>query len=85
VPIRACTNTTTDQRLHPGAFITDGTGLYEVLELTETSGFAGAVLRRLMVEDCHTLGVMALELSVVRNRYRLVRGAPESADEAQAA
>jgi hypothetical protein len=85
LPLLTRTNSTPDQRLLRGAFLTDGTDLYEVLELIETSAFEGGVLRRLIVEDCHTLRVMAVELSVVQSEYRLVREAPEAANEARAA
>ena len=85
VPIRPRANTTADERLIPGAFITDGERLYEVHELTETTGFGGAVLRRLLVEDCQTLRVETLELAVVQNRCRLVRTAPQYPDAALAA
>jgi hypothetical protein len=74
------TNLTIDQRLVPGAFITDGKRLYEVRELTETKGFGGSVLRRLMVEDCGTLRVKALEWGVVQSDCRLVRRAPKCPD-----
>jgi hypothetical protein len=85
LPLRTRTNSAPDQRLLRGAFITDGTDLYEVLERIETSAFESGVLRRLMVEDCHTLRVMAVELSVVQSEYRLVREASEAVDEARAA
>jgi hypothetical protein len=61
-----------DKRLHAGAYITDGTGLYEVRRVR-----AIGPGMKVTLEDCRTLAPQELDLMNLR-KFRLVRAADRS-------
>jgi hypothetical protein len=64
-----------NDRLRTGAYITDGTELYEVRGLRLT----GANFVKVTVEDCRTFATKVLTTPELRRQFRLVRSAPHGA------
>ncbi|HLY48125.1 MAG TPA: hypothetical protein VKR21_02915 [Solirubrobacteraceae bacterium] len=71
-PVR-CPAWDADPRFRIGAYLTDGTDLFEVMGLSRGRGQIGSVARRVILEDCYTLRKVEFLLDKVRRRFRLVR------------
>jgi hypothetical protein len=65
-----------DPRLQCGAYITDGTELYEVLR-HRPGGFGGGVAGAVLLENCRSLCAVQLHAARIRSACRLVRAAPD--------
>lgn len=65
-----------DPRFQTGAYITDGTDLYEVLGLEVRPSVAGIRVPRIVVEDCRSSDDLELLPDCVRATFDLVRAAP---------
>ena len=65
-----------DPRMRPGAYITDGADLYEVIDLRRGPGALGASTVRIEVENCRNLRHVEFLPDKVRGDFRLVREAP---------
>lgn len=65
-----------DPRLQHGAYITDGTDLYEVVGLQVRPGVAGIRTPRIIVENCRNLRGLEFLPEKIRQTFNLVRYAP---------
>lgn len=68
--------TNADPRLEAGAYVTDGTELYEVIQ-HRPGGSGGGVAGSVLVENCRTLCAVQLLAMRIRSACRLVRSAPD--------
>jgi hypothetical protein len=68
-----------DARFEPGTYITDGTGLFEVVRVCVTREAFGA-LERVHVEDCKTLEASEYTADAIRGEFRVVRSARSRRD-----
>ena len=65
-----------DARLSVGAYITNGSGLYEVVGIDRTTtGYMGGAYR-IEVENCRNLARIQLEPQKIRDDFALVKAAP---------
>jgi hypothetical protein len=69
----SCPAWSADPRFQIGAYLTDGTDLFEVMGLRRGRGQIGSVAMRLILEDCYTLRRVEFLIDKVRRRFRLVR------------
>lgn len=67
-----------DPRLERGAYITDGSNLYEVVGERIFPGIAGIRTRRIMIENCRSLRGSELLSERIKAAFTLVRSAPAS-------
>jgi hypothetical protein len=67
---------TADPRMQQGAYITDGTDLYEVTGLQRGPGVMGLATVRILVENCRSLSDVELLPDRIRGHFRLIREAP---------
>lgn len=65
-----------DPRLEKGAYITDGTDLYEVVALERRPGVAGIRTLRVVVENCRNFRGFEFLPDRVQSTFALVRNAP---------
>ena len=65
-----------DPRCQTGAYITNGTGLYEVIGTSCTPGVMGMTVVYVELENCFTLTSILVLPSKVREGFVLVRAAP---------
>lgn len=65
-----------DPRFQKGAYITDGTDLYEVLGLQIRPGVAGIRVPRIVVENCRNARGLEFLPDKIRACFDLVRAAP---------
>jgi hypothetical protein len=65
-----------DPRLQQGAYITDGTDLYEVLAIRRGPGALGVSAVRILVENCRNLRGREFLPDKIRRGFQLVKGAP---------
>lgn len=65
-----------DPRLQSGAYVTDETGLYEVIGSRVTPGLIGINVLSIVVEDCWELQEVEIDLATMRSTFTLVRRAP---------
>ena len=70
---------TPDPRLQTGAYITDGTDLYEVLGIQRGPGPMGIRTVRVLVENCRNLRGLEFVPEKVRATFNLVRHPPAPA------
>jgi hypothetical protein len=68
-----------DARLQPGAYITDGVDLYEVMGMQRGPGVMGISTIRVLVENCRTLDGLEFLPDRIRRTFNLVRTAPMGA------
>lgn len=64
-----------EPRFQIGAYLTDGSDLFEVIGVRHGRGQIGSAAMRLILEDCYTLRNVEFLLDKVRRRFRLVRPA----------
>jgi hypothetical protein len=69
--------TEVDPRLQPGAYITDGRRLYEVVRRRAGTHAGGFAMGCVLVEDCRTLSAAQVLAQRIRSAFRLVRPAPD--------
>lgn len=67
-----------DPRLAVGAYITEGTALYEVTGIVKAQPFMGTVAYRVEVENCRNGARIEIQATKVREAFRLVRMAPRA-------
>ncbi|MBV8944035.1 MAG: hypothetical protein JO286_10840 [Solirubrobacterales bacterium] len=65
-----------DPRLQPGAYITDGIDLYEVIGMQRGPGVLGVSTIRIAVENCRSLRCLEILPDKLRSAFELVRSAP---------
>jgi hypothetical protein len=65
-----------EARTQPGAYITDGTGLYQVVELVQPRSFHQMRDIAVELEDVKTLERRQIPVAEVIEKYQLVRAAP---------
>lgn len=68
-----------DPRLQTGAYITDGTDLYEVLGVQRGPGAMGIRTVRVLVENCRNLRGLEFLPEKIRTTFNLVRHPPAPA------
>ena len=67
----------TDPRLEPGAYVTDGTNLYEVAGVRSGAKVMGVAAVRVVLENCRSLSRVEFLPDKIKRSFRLVRGAPQ--------
>ena len=67
----------TDPRLEPGAYLTDGTNLYEVADVRRGTRVMGVATVRIVLENCRSMSRVEFLPEKVKRSFRLVRRAPE--------
>jgi hypothetical protein len=65
-----------DARMQAGAYVTDGTDLYEVTGTQRGPGVMGVSTVRIMVENCRTLRSLEFLPDKIRYSFELVKAAP---------
>lgn len=65
-----------DHRLERGAYLTDGSELYEVIDLRIRPGVMGVRTIRVVMENCRDFAVLELLPDRLRAGFTLVRRAP---------
>jgi hypothetical protein len=65
-----------DPRLETGAYITDGTDLYEVIGLQRGPGVMGVRTVRIVVQNCRNFRCLEFLPEKIRATFRLVRPGP---------
>jgi hypothetical protein len=65
-----------DPRMQPGAYITDGADLYEVIGVRRGPGALGSSAIRIGVQNCRNLRHVEFLPDKVRGDFHLVRNAP---------
>jgi hypothetical protein len=65
-----------DPRLQPGAYITDGIDLYEVIGVQRGPGVMGISTVRMTIENCRNLRGLEILPDKIRSAFQLVKPAP---------
>ena len=66
-----------DPRLEPGAYVTDGTNLYEVAGVRSGPRVMGVAAERVVLENCRSLSRVEFLPDKIKRSFRLVRRAPK--------
>ena len=67
----------TDPRLEPGAYVTDGSNLYEVAGVRSGPRVMGVAAVRVVLENCRSLSRVEFLPDKIKRSFRLVRRAPQ--------
>ena len=64
--------------LQPAAYITNGTSLYEVINVRRGQGLMGAMTIRVIIENCRNFARRELLPDRLRAGFRIVKEAPRA-------